>query len=311
MNELLALALASPLVLGALFVVLTTSTRAALFGFFAFGLFLALAWVALEAVDVALTEAAIGGGVTGLLLLRLNARLHRKVSLGEPAGPRLRILAGLLAALAALALGGLLLALPEPAPSLAAAVVEPLPALGIGNPVTAVLIAYRALDTLLEIAVLLIAVVGIRVLGADRGWGGRPVPWPVAGPSPALVFLARLLVPAGLVFAIYLFWVGADAPGGKFQASTLVAALWLLAIMAGLAPAPRTGGGWTGIALAIGPLAFIAAGAVGLAATGSFLAWPEPVAKPMIVAVELALAASVVVALVVLVAGPPEPEAGR
>ena len=89
------------------------------------------------------------------------------------------------------------------------------------------------------------------------------------------MFLARLLIPAGLVFAVYLFWVGADAPGGKFQASTLVAALWLLAIMAGLAPAPRTGGGWTGIALAVGPLAFIAAGTIGIAAASPdhVLAW--------------------------------------
>ncbi|GAB4066002.1 DUF4040 domain-containing protein [Ancylobacter sonchi] len=311
MTELLALTLALPLLAGALFIVATASTRAALFGFFAFGLFLALAWVALDAVDVALTEAAIGGGATGLLLLRLNGRMRHPVSLGEPAGPRLKIAAGLLAALVTLALGALLLALPEPAPSLAAATVEPLPTLGIGNPVAAVLIAYRALDTLLEIVVLLIAVVGLRALGTDRGWGGRPVPWPEGGPSPALVFLARLLIPAGLVFAAYLFWVGADAPGGKFQASTLLAALWLLAIMAGLAPAPSSGGRWTGRALAIGPLAFIAAGAIGIAAAGSFLAWPEPVAKPMIIAVELALAVSIVVALVLLVAGPPERETGR
>lgn len=37
--------------------------------FIAFGLLVALAWVRLSAVDIALAEAAIGAGITGALLL--------------------------------------------------------------------------------------------------------------------------------------------------------------------------------------------------------------------------------------------------
>ena len=37
--------------------------------FIAFGLFMALAWVRLKAPDIALAEAAIGAGLTGVLLL--------------------------------------------------------------------------------------------------------------------------------------------------------------------------------------------------------------------------------------------------
>lgn len=37
--------------------------------FIAFGLILSLSWVRLGAVDVALAEAAIGAGITGILLL--------------------------------------------------------------------------------------------------------------------------------------------------------------------------------------------------------------------------------------------------
>jgi len=37
--------------------------------FIAFGMLMALAWVRLEAPDVALAEAAIGAGLTGVLLL--------------------------------------------------------------------------------------------------------------------------------------------------------------------------------------------------------------------------------------------------
>ncbi len=43
--------------------------------FVAFGLFMALAWVRLAALDVALAEAAIGAGLTGALLMAALARL--------------------------------------------------------------------------------------------------------------------------------------------------------------------------------------------------------------------------------------------
>ena len=44
--------------------------------FIAFGLLMALAWVRLEAPDVALAEAAIGAGLTGALLLTALSRLE-------------------------------------------------------------------------------------------------------------------------------------------------------------------------------------------------------------------------------------------
>lgn len=46
--------------------------------FIAFGLLMALAWVRLEAPDVALAEAAIGAGLTGALLLTALSRLEPK-----------------------------------------------------------------------------------------------------------------------------------------------------------------------------------------------------------------------------------------
>jgi energy-converting hydrogenase B subunit D len=45
--------------------------------FIAFGLLMALAWVRLEAPDVALAEAAIGAGFTGALLLDALGHLNR------------------------------------------------------------------------------------------------------------------------------------------------------------------------------------------------------------------------------------------
>jgi uncharacterized MnhB-related membrane protein len=45
--------------------------------FVAFGLVMALAWMRLEAPDVAMAEAAIGAGLTGALLMSALGRLER------------------------------------------------------------------------------------------------------------------------------------------------------------------------------------------------------------------------------------------
>ncbi|MDR9426112.1 MAG: DUF4040 domain-containing protein [Marinobacter sp.] len=46
--------------------------------FIAFGLLMALAWVRLQAPDIALAEAAIGAGLTGVLLLDAARHLAEK-----------------------------------------------------------------------------------------------------------------------------------------------------------------------------------------------------------------------------------------
>ena len=66
---------------------------AATVGYVVYGLLLSLVWIRLFAVDVALTEAAIGSGVTGVLLISAAARLRRADAgrardiLGRPAAP--------------------------------------------------------------------------------------------------------------------------------------------------------------------------------------------------------------------------------
>ena len=68
--------LAATVLTVACWTIVTRETFAAVVGFVAYGLLLALVWVRLAAPDVALTEAAIGGGVTGVLLLGAAARLR-------------------------------------------------------------------------------------------------------------------------------------------------------------------------------------------------------------------------------------------
>jgi multisubunit Na+/H+ antiporter MnhB subunit len=244
---------------------------AAAVGFVAYGLLLALVWVRLDSIDVALTEAAIGGGLSGVLLLGAAARLRASDASGERPGVTVRFMAGVLSALVAAGLAIAVLLLPEPAPTLAPAAAENAGATGLGNPVTNVLMAFRAMDTMLEKVVLLLALAGVWSLAGDKLWGGRPGPRHQANLHGVLAFLAQLLPPIGIVVGIYIFWVGADHPGGAFQGGTILAAMWLLVIMAGLADAPPISGRWLRLALIAGPAAFLIVGLAGL--------WPTP--RPM------------------------------
>lgn len=276
-------------------------------GFVVYGLLLALVWVRLAGIDVALTEAAIGGGLTGALLLGAVGRLRRTEATvgGENASAGTRALGAVLAigVTAALMVG--VLALPDPVPTLAPLVVPALPQTGVENPITGVLLAFRALDTLLEAIVLVIALIGVWSLAADNAWGARPGLEYVSDPDGILAYLARVLPPLGIVIALYVFWAGADHPGGKFQAATILAAMWMLVQMAGLFDTPRIDHLGVRFGLVLGPLVFIAVGVSGLWLAGSFLGYPEGWAKPMILTIEVALLPTLVLVLALLMNGPP------
>jgi len=302
------------LVLGlAVWTVVARGAFSAVVGFVVYGLLLALVWVRLAAVDVALTEAAVGSGVTGMLLIAAAARLRptEARAAAESPAPGLRIAAAALCVLVAGGLAALVVISDGPGPSLAADAGAHLSAIGVGNPVTAVLLAYRAMDTMLEKIVLLLALIGVWSLAPDRAWGAAPHIPPGAGADGALVLLARLLPPVGIVVGIYLLWVGAAAPGGAFQGGAILAAMWLLAMMAGLARVPGVTRPWLRRVVTAGPAAFLAVGLAGFALPGGFLSYPEQYAKPLIIAVEVVLTLSIAAVLGMLVAGPPADAAKR
>jgi multisubunit Na+/H+ antiporter MnhB subunit len=292
----------------AVWIVTAHETFAAVESFVAYGLLLPLVWVRLGSVDVALAEAAIGGGLGGVLLLGAAARLGA-TELAVPADGSSRTLhlgAATLAAVVACSLAVVVLTLPDPAPTLAPAAVENSAATGLVNPVTNVLMAFRAIDTLLEKVVLLTALIGIWSLAPDQFWGGRPGPRHEADPRGVLAFLARLLPPLGIVISLYVLWVGADHPGGAFQGGTILAAMWLLVMMAGLADAPPISHRWLRLTLIAGPGVFLVVGLGGLWLGSAFLAYPVTYAKPLIVAIELAMTLTVAATLGLLMAGAPE-----
>lgn len=305
MMGMVNIALAALLLVLAVWTTLARSIFAAVVGFIAYGALLALAWVQLGGVDVALTEAAIGGGLTGLLLLNAASRLHAKANAsGDRAS--VHVPAVLLSAAVSGALALCVIALPDPPPTLAPQVAANIASTEVRNPITAVLLAFRAMDTLLEAIVLLFALIGIWSLSSDAHWGGRPGVPQASEPNSILAYAARVLPPIGIVIGAYIFWTGADYPGGKFQGATLLAAMWLLVLMAGLADAPPIRHTWLRVALVAGPLAFIAIGFFGLQAAGAFLAYPEGFAKPLIIAIELALLPSLTLVLGLMLLGAPQ-----
>jgi multisubunit Na+/H+ antiporter MnhB subunit len=297
------------LVLGvAAWTIVARDTFAAVVGFIAYGLLLALVWVRLAAPDVALTEAAIGSGLTGVLLLGASTRVRRTKNLtaGKEPAAALRLAAIGLCVMVSAAIAVLVLLLPEPAPTLAAPVAANLAATGLGNPVTAVLMAYRAIDTLLEVVVLLLALLGVWSLAPDRLWGGVPGLHYRADPDGILTFDAQLLVPIGILVGIHIFWVGSVAPGGEFQGATILAAMWILTTLSGLVDTPSVSRRWLRLLLIAGPAVFVAIGLAGFAMAGAFLAYPIEHAKLLILIIEVPVTLSIAAMLALLVAGPPE-----
>lgn len=267
--------------------------------FIVFGLLLSLAWVRLGAPDVALAEAAIGAGLAGALLLDTLARLGRGGTADE-ARPLGLTPARAGIALAALGLAGLLvasvLALPEAWPGLTGPALQRLGTSGVSNPVTATLLNYRGWDTLLEVGVLLLAVLGVWILDAEPA-----LPPPAPAPDPMLGLLLRVLLPLAVVMAGYLLWVGAHAPGGAFQGAALLAAggvLWHLARPLSL---PATA--LVRAAVVLGFAVFLAT-AVATAAFGSgFLTFPPAQAGALILLIEAAAMLSIAVIMVALFVG--------
>ena len=280
---------------------------ASVVGYVAYGLLLSLVWVRLFAVDVALTEAAIGSGVTGVLLISAAVRLRKTEApaVAERPGVVLRIVAG---ALGRRGRGRSRRRRAAHAGSrratLAPEAGRHLDELGVGNPITAVLIAYRSFDTMLEKVVLILAVIGVWSLAPDRYWGGAAGPRRVARPEGALAFLAQLLPPLGIVVAIHIVWVGANEPGGAFQGGAILAAMALIVMMARLAEAPEIRSRWLRLALIAGPAVFLAIGVAGFAIPGSFLGYPAGWAKPLILFIEAFMTLSIAATLPMLVIGP-------
>lgn len=289
------------------------NSRQAVVLFIGFGLLLAIIWVRLRAPDIALAEAAIGAGLTGALLLAaLRDEASDSPGLTDDASgestPAARgsVLLSVLSTGLAIVFGSAFIYAIDHADTvrLADDVLTNLQVSGVSNPVTAVLLNFRAYDTLLELAVLLAAVLGILALGGARS--------AYASSGPVLSSLTRWLVPLIILVSAYLLWAGAHAPGGAFQAGALLAAAGVLLRLAGhpTGGLPRTTA-LRGL-IVVGVAAFLAVGLTMMLAGRSFLGYPLAWAGGLILFIEtaatLAIAATLVIAYL---CGRPEPDTSK
>ena len=212
------------------------------------------------------------------------------------------------AALLSFAVGGLVvwavLGLPETA-GLREAVAAQMDRSGVTHPVTAVLLNFRGYDTLLEVAVLLLALIA--------AWSLRLDP-PARSPDrPGLVLreLVRLLVPVLIVLAGYLLWLGAHAPGGAFQAGALLAGAGVLLSLVEVRPLGRLSPTALRVLAALGVAVFLAVALLAMG-QGRLLEYPTEWAGLLILAVESAATVSIGLALAYLFRGDePAARAGR
>ncbi len=168
----------------------------------------------------------------------------------------------------------------EPGQRLGSLAIENLSKSGVSNPVTAVLLNYRAYDTLLELGVLLTALLGIWSLGPPRPG------FQAAGP--ALSAMVSIVVPLAILTGGYLLWVGGHAPGGAFQAGALLGAAGVVMRLAGNASAGLPSEHWQRWLIVLGAGVFTLVGLV-LAVVGyGFLTYPPGQAKWLILLIETA-----------------------
>jgi multisubunit Na+/H+ antiporter MnhB subunit len=269
--------------------------------FIAFGLLMAIIWARLNAPDLALAEAAIGAGLSGALLLAaLRDQAESTVKIGFTRGP-LAWFSGLLSlAVAGVVAWALLHAYAAAEPMrLTNDVRDQLANSGVSNPVTAVLLNFRAYDTLLELAVLLAAVLGLLAVGPAR---------PAYQPAGSLFGgLVSWLVPLLIVTGGYLLWVGAHAPGGAFQAGALLAAAAVLLRLGGKASAGLPGPEQQRWLLVAGIGVFIAVGLAAIAAGQAFLQYPQAWAGSLILLIETAATLSIAATLALAYIGGRKP----
>jgi multicomponent Na+:H+ antiporter subunit B len=259
-----------------------------------FSLLMAANFFLLDAADVALTEAAIGAGISTVLFLGALALTAEH----ERAGSTNRLLA-----LGVVAVTTLIMIyatfdnprLGDPAAPVQQHVapwyLEHTPeAIDIPNVVTAVLASFRGYDTLGEVFVIFTAGIGILFLFGAR-LRTKPEPSRIAAAElgqglrhfliPRVV--GQLLIPFILLFGLYVQFHGELGPGGGFQAGAIVAAAVILyALLEGEAQALRAlpQRVLTGL-IAGGTLLYGAVGVAGMLLGGNFLDYSVLAANPV------------------------------
>lgn len=264
-------------------VVLSRSFLAAVAALSVVSLALSVLFALLRAPDVAMAEAAVGAGLSGVLL----ALAGRNLGLTGPAavvmqqsgrlaiaargnGPRIAslvFLAGLgtmlAATLAQLPFAGAPMQVGQEIVARAPAEV------GAANIVTAIVLGYRGFDTLGEVTILFVAATAIGMVLSGSGLGRASRAGEGAPAGFILDRAAGLLLPFLIVLGAYVIIHGHLSPGGGFQGGAILAAAILLPLLAN--PAGPFQHGTAMLVEGLAGASFVALGLVSLLGGSAFL----------------------------------------
>ncbi|WP_295873097.1 DUF4040 domain-containing protein [uncultured Zhongshania sp.] len=200
-----------------------------------YGFLSASFFVLMDAVDVAFTEAAVGSGISPLLMLLTVALVGRNEK--HESGKSIPALVLVTITGALLIIGTL--SMPEFGSATAPAQTHVGPhyieksgsEIGIPNIVTSVLASYRGFDTFGEVAVVFTAGIGVlSLLMLKSSTVQKPVVTS-AHKHKVLRIVSKILIPPILLFALYVQFHGDYGPGGGFQAGVIFAAAIILYTM--------------------------------------------------------------------------------
>jgi multisubunit Na+/H+ antiporter MnhB subunit len=180
-----------------------------------------------------------------------------------------------------------------------AQVFERLPESGVTNPVTSVLLNFRSFDTLLEVTVLILAVLGARAIAQAGERNAFPGP---AYQELVLQGYVRWAAPVFVLAASYLLWVGGHAPGGAFQAGAVLAAGGVLLRLSGLFGMIAWPRSLERAVWGLGTAVFLAVGLVTAYGPEAFLEYPKASSKILILVIESACTVSIAAILYALFA---------
>lgn len=214
-----------------------------------FSLLSASLFITMDAVDVAFTEAAVGTGISTILLLAAmgQTNAHEK---RPPYQPVIALL--VVVVTGSVLIYGTMDIPPFGSPDapihlhVAPRYIQQSPIeVGPTNMVTSVLSSYRGFDTLGEVAVIFTAGISLVALLSAPRKKNEPSNQPTFKPEAlrehlVLRIIAKMFIPLILLFAFYVQFHGDYGPGGGFQAGVIFASgIILYSLIFGLDTAMR------------------------------------------------------------------------
>lgn len=269
--------------------------------FVAYSLLMAMAWVQLGAMDVALAEACIGAGLTGALLIGAIRQFEHDPAIHVPRRVAWqRLVLALLSAVIFLGTLSSIVELRKPNVGIPPLVRENLGIAGSSHPVTAVLLNFRAFDTWLELGVLLLAC--IAAIAIHQIYDSARIPAKLRSVQKQPRIIASAMLPLLILVGGVLLWFGSRAPGGAFQAGALLGSAGILLQISGERSLLDFSALRFRLVLLLGFFAFLAVAIFTCSRGGNLLEYPPSLAGTMTLILEVSATFSIALTLNVMYA---------